>query len=258
MYGSHGSKRKAQFNEYHSPRANVALNSLSSEKKSIKGRRVDSSDSQEEILQPEHNQFVVVKHDFVSDAHSPAIVQVTANVVLRPCPTTTSTGHIPSIILTRQCLGPAGLFDRTSSMLYNNILFEISTLFLFLGQQPSMACIGTRALETDGIGGTVIQATSGDGRTSGLAVSRKTDPVLAANSESQDQTTSGFVMDESGFGTLIFSPSQRGRTRGVTRSRLNLLSAGYDWSRSSQSGCCRVSQPAGRQCDVPFDGSPIL
>ncbi|KAK1834995.1 hypothetical protein QBC39DRAFT_389023 [Podospora conica] len=60
MYGSHGSKSKPQFN----PRANVALNSLSSEKKSIRGRGVDSSDSQEEILQPEHNQFVVVKHDF--------------------------------------------------------------------------------------------------------------------------------------------------------------------------------------------------
>ncbi|KAK0741504.1 hypothetical protein B0T18DRAFT_330867 [Schizothecium vesticola] len=68
MYASHGSRRKAQFNEYHSPRANVALSSLSSEKKSIKGRGVDSSDSQEEILQPDHNQFVVVKHDFVSGA----------------------------------------------------------------------------------------------------------------------------------------------------------------------------------------------
>lgn len=168
MYGSHGSKRKPQFNEYNNPRANVALNSLSSEKKSIKGRGVDSSDSQEEILQPEHNQFVVVKHDFVSPLHPlPRYHRLAANILTRRCHTTRSTGHTPSIILTRQCLVPAGLFDRTSTLLHRNILFATPTLFIFLGQQPSMACINT-GVRGGGVGvgwgaGTVIQAISGAG-----------------------------------------------------------------------------------------------
>lgn len=200
MYGSHGSKRKPQFNEYNNPRANVALSSLSSEKKSIKGRGVDSSDSQEEILQPEHNQFVVVKHDFVSPLHPlPRYHRLAANILTRRCHTTRSTGHTPSIILTRQCLVPAGLFDRTSTLLYRNILFATPTLFIFLGQQPSMACINT-GVRGGGVG---VGWGGGHGNTgnirgggTGSAIYReKTDPVLAAiqNLKTTDSSSS-FVM----------------------------------------------------------------
>lgn len=139
MYGSHGSKRKPQFNEYNNPRANVALSSLSSEKKSIKGRGVDSSDSQEEILQPEHNQFVVVKHDFVS-ALDPLrcfdwqLMLFSDGVIRQGRPATPHLSFSPASVWYRQ-----GYLTAHQVLLCRSILFATSTLFFFLGQQPSMA-----------------------------------------------------------------------------------------------------------------------
>jgi len=59
--------KKQQFSHHSDPRnRNVQLSSLSSDKRSIKARRTDTSDSQEEILQPDNGKFVMVKHDIVS------------------------------------------------------------------------------------------------------------------------------------------------------------------------------------------------
>ncbi|KAK1750371.1 hypothetical protein QBC47DRAFT_310085 [Echria macrotheca] len=63
MYGSGGAQRKQPFSHGSGPRSrNVPLGSISSDKR----RRTDTSDSQEEILQPDKNQYVMVKHDIVS------------------------------------------------------------------------------------------------------------------------------------------------------------------------------------------------
>ncbi|KAK0649954.1 hypothetical protein B0T16DRAFT_389911 [Cercophora newfieldiana] len=62
MYGSAGGAKKQQYS-HGSDHRGVALGSISSEKRSIKARRTDTSDSQEEILQPDNGRFVVVKHD---------------------------------------------------------------------------------------------------------------------------------------------------------------------------------------------------
>lgn len=72
MYGSAGGAKKQQYS-HGSDRRGVPLGSISSEKRSIKTRRTDTSDSQEEILQPDSGRFVVVKHDIVSDSSLLAI-----------------------------------------------------------------------------------------------------------------------------------------------------------------------------------------
>ncbi len=77
MYGSAGGRRQPPYSN-HSGRGNknVQLSSLSSDKKSIKARRTDTSDSQEEILQSD-SQFVMVKHDIVCKPHLlPSMVPV--------------------------------------------------------------------------------------------------------------------------------------------------------------------------------------
>jgi len=67
LYGSAGGVKKQQYSHGSGHRSkNLPMGSISSDKRSIKAHRTDTSDSQEEILQPDNGRFVVVKHDIVS------------------------------------------------------------------------------------------------------------------------------------------------------------------------------------------------
>ncbi|KAK0702344.1 hypothetical protein B0H67DRAFT_595524 [Lasiosphaeris hirsuta] len=63
QYHMSSARRRAQSGNTGSRVKGMALASISSDRKSIGGRRLDTSDSQEEILQPESGQFVLVKHE---------------------------------------------------------------------------------------------------------------------------------------------------------------------------------------------------
>ncbi|KAK0614687.1 hypothetical protein B0T14DRAFT_463212 [Immersiella caudata] len=64
LYGSGAGAKKQQYSHGSDHRnMGVPLGSISSEKRSIMGRRTDTSDSQEEILQQDNGRFVMVKHD---------------------------------------------------------------------------------------------------------------------------------------------------------------------------------------------------
>ncbi|KAK4448717.1 hypothetical protein QBC34DRAFT_485402 [Podospora aff. communis PSN243] len=62
LYASGGGAKK-QYSHGSNRSNGVPLGSISSEKRSIKARRTDTSDSQEEILQQDSGRFVMVKHD---------------------------------------------------------------------------------------------------------------------------------------------------------------------------------------------------
>lgn len=63
QYHLSSARRRAQSGNNSSRVKAMALGSISSDKKSITGRRLDTSDSQEEILQPDSGRFVLVKHE---------------------------------------------------------------------------------------------------------------------------------------------------------------------------------------------------